>query len=276
MPNSCYKPPIALTIAGSDSGGGAGIQADLKAFSANGAYGASVVTAVTAQNTTSLSHVHAIPIDIVKAQITAVLDDLDVRAIKIGMLFSSELIFAVAEALKDYKGNIVLDPVMISKSGNALLQHEAVAALKEILIPRANILTPNYPEALVLLGLPPNTLIEESTLFTLASDLLSLGAKHTLLKGGHGVDDTCTDVLVGSDVSSNIKLTSKRVLTKNTHGTGCTYSASIAAYLAKGCSMGEAVERSHAYLHKAIVFADKLNVGKGHGPVHHFHHWWEQ
>lgn len=276
MPNFSNKPPIALTIAGSDSGGGAGIQADLKAFSANGVYGASVITAVTAQNTTSLSHVHAVPIDVVTAQILAVLNDLDVRAIKIGMLFSAELIIAVAQALKDFTGSIVLDPVMVSKSGNALLQPDAVAALKEVLIPRADIVTPNYPEAMVLLGLASNTHIKPEDLSSFAHDLLTLGAKNILLKGGHGTDTTCTDVLLGLDVPEPINLTSTRVPTKNTHGTGCTYSSSIAAYLANGITMAEAVSLSHNYLHNAILCADQLDVGHGHGPVHHFYHWWKQ
>ncbi|GAC16545.1 hydroxymethylpyrimidine/phosphomethylpyrimidine kinase [Aliiglaciecola lipolytica E3] len=276
MPNSSYKPSIALTIAGSDSGGGAGIQADLKAFSANGVYGASVITAVTAQNTQSLTHVHAIPIDVVKAQISAVLDDLDVHAIKIGMLFSSDLIAAVSDALKGYRGQIVLDPVMISKTGNALLQEEAVDALKELLIPQADLLTPNYPEAMVLLGLSPDTDLEECKLSAFATELLALGSKHVLLKGGHGTGDTCTDVLVGNNSQLPTTLSAPRISTKNTHGTGCTYSSSIAAWLAKGATVKKAVEESHAYLHQAIHFADNLRVGRGQGPVHHFHQWWEQ
>jgi hydroxymethylpyrimidine/phosphomethylpyrimidine kinase len=267
--------PIALTIAGSDSGGGAGIQADLKAFSANGVYGASVITAVTAQNTQTVTAVHAIPIDIVTAQISAVLNDLNVQAIKIGMLFSSELVLAVAEALKDYQGFVVLDPVMIAKSGDTLLQEDAVNALKTKLIPRVDLLTPNFPEAKVLLGLSPQHLVDEDNLKSHALDLLQLGPKYVLLKGGHGNSDTCTDILVAKDKTS-ITLHSSRVATKNTHGTGCTYSSSIAAWLAKGASMSHAVEQSHAYLHRAIECADQLQVGQGHGPVHHFHNIWDQ
>lgn len=266
--------PIALTIAGSDSGGGAGIQADLKAFSANGVYGASVLTAVTAQNTQAVTAVHPIPIDVVTAQIVAVLDDLNVQAIKIGMLFSSDLVIAVANALQDFKGLVVLDPVMIAKSGDALLQEEAVNALKSELIPRVDLLTPNYPEAKVLLGLSPQDAFDDSQLVPHAFELLKLGAKHVLLKGGHGDSDICTDVLVRENLEPII-FHAPRINTKNTHGTGCTYSSSIAAWLAKGATMAEAVKQSHSYLHRAIECADQLLIGSGHGPVHHFHRMWE-
>ncbi|MCV2402485.1 bifunctional hydroxymethylpyrimidine kinase/phosphomethylpyrimidine kinase [Marinomonas sp. C2222] len=267
--------PIALTIAGSDSGGGAGIQADLKAFSANGVYGASVITAVTAQNTQAVTAVHAIPIDVVSAQISAVLSDLNVQAIKIGMLFSSELVEAVVQALKDFQGLVVLDPVMIAKSGDALLQEEAVNALKTKLIPHVDLLTPNYPEAQVLLGRSPNESFDEKQLATYATELLKLGSKQVLLKGGHGESETCTDVLVGHD-EAPLVLQAQRINTKNTHGTGCTYSSSIAAWLAKGESMAKAVEESHRYLHRAIENSDQLDIGHGHGPVHHFHNLWAQ
>jgi hydroxymethylpyrimidine/phosphomethylpyrimidine kinase len=271
--NASNLVPIALTIAGSDSSGGAGIQADLKAFSAHGVYGASVLTAVTAQNTQTVSAVHAIPVDIVTAQIVAVLGDLNVQAIKIGMLFSRELVEAVASALKNYQGLVILDPVMIAKSGDALLQADAIEALKTSLIPRVDLLTPNYPEAQVLLGLPANEAINETDLATYATNLLTLGCKQVLLKGGHGSGDTCTDVLVGKH-HTPLLFKAKRIATKNTHGTGCTYASCIAAWLAKGVSMVKAVEMSHAYLHEAIQCADQLNVGQGHGPVHHFHNLW--
>ncbi|MEO9274164.1 bifunctional hydroxymethylpyrimidine kinase/phosphomethylpyrimidine kinase [Marinomonas sp. 5E14-1] len=267
--------PIALTIAGSDSCGGAGIQADLKAFSANGAYGASVITAVTAQNTQAVTAVHPIPIDVVTAQIIAVLDDLNVQSIKIGMLFSSDLVIAVVNALRNFNGLVVLDPVMIAKSGDALLQEEAVHALKSELIPRVDLLTPNYPEAKVLLGLSPQSSFDDSQLSSLAFDLLKLGAKHVLLKGGHGESDICRDVLVGENLEP-ITLHAPRIKTQNTHGTGCTYSSSIAAWLAKGATMTEAVKQSHTYLHRAIECADQLHIGAGHGPVHHFHRLWEK
>ncbi|MFT2089881.1 bifunctional hydroxymethylpyrimidine kinase/phosphomethylpyrimidine kinase [Paraglaciecola sp. 2405UD69-4] len=275
MSDCSIATPIALTIAGSDSGGGAGIQADLKGFSANGVYGASVITAVTAQNTLEVSAVHGIPIDIVTAQILAVLSDLDVKAIKIGMLYSSELIEAVAEAIKDYQGLVVLDPVMIAKSGDALLQEDAVHALKTLLIPKVDLLTPNYPEALVLLGLPAQEQLDESLLTDYGKKLLALGPKYVLLKGGHGQGDICTDLLITANSETSV-LKAPKVATKNTHGTGCTYSASIAAWLAKGVDMHQAVSLSHSYLHQAILAADQLNVGSGHGPVHHFHHLWKQ
>lgn len=269
------KTPIALTIAGSDSGGGAGIQADLKTFSAHGVYGASVVTAVTAQNTQTVTAIHAIPIDIVTAQIVAVLNDLNVHTIKIGMLFSASLVDAVANALKDFRGLVVLDPVMIAKSGDTLLQEDAINALKKNLIPRVDLLTPNYPEAQILLGLSPEKALDENQLPQYAKRLLSLGAKHVLLKGGHGEGKVCTDILVSyNDEPKTFQ--ASRIATKNTHGTGCTYSSSIAARLAKGESMAKAIEMSHAYLHRAIQCADQLNIGQGHGPVHHFHNLWPQ
>ncbi|MDB4838073.1 bifunctional hydroxymethylpyrimidine kinase/phosphomethylpyrimidine kinase [Marinomonas sp.] len=267
--------PIALTIAGSDSGGGAGIQADLKAFSANGVYGASVITAVTAQNTQAVTAVHAIPIDVVTEQLSAVLQDLNIQAIKIGMLFSDQLVEAVANALKDFQGFVVLDPVMIAKSGDVLLQEDAVNALKTKLIPHVDLLTPNFPEAQVLLGLSSQEAFNKEHLQSYAVDLLKLGSKHVLLKGGHGEGDICTDILVGPNDAPLI-LQAKRIATNNTHGTGCTYSSSIAAWLAKGASLCTAVEQSHAYLHQAIQSADQLQVGHGHGPVHHFHNLWHQ
>lgn len=266
--------PTALTIAGSDSGGGAGIQADLKAFSANGVFGTSVVTAVTAQNTQSVNAVHAIPIDAVSAQIDAVLSDINVHAIKIGMLFSSELVLAVANALKHFNGKVVLDPVMIAKSGDKLLQDEAIEALKSELIPYVDLLTPNLPEAEVLLGLTENTLVNSSEAFAAYTQaLIELGAQAVLLKGGHGSQSNCTDLLISREHSPK-RFTAPRIATTNTHGTGCTYSATIAAGLAKGLTMPEAVDQAHDYLHKAICHADSLNIGKGHGPVHHFHQYW--
>lgn len=274
MYNSSKSTSIALTIAGSDSGGGAGIQADLKAFSAHGVYGASAITAVTAQNTQAITAIHPIPVDLVTAQIHAVLNDLNVQAIKIGMLFSVDLIDAVARAIADFEGYVVLDPVMIAKSGDSLLQQDAVNALVNKLIPRADLLTPNYPEAQVLLGLPQHQSLDETQLTNYASALLNLGAKHVLLKGGHGESAICTDILISTDKSTTT-FKAPRVPTQNTHGTGCTYSSSIAALLAKGVDMEQAVEQAHKYLHRAIECADQLTIGQGHGPVHHFHDYWE-
>lgn len=261
---------IALTIAGSDSGGGAGIQADLKAFSALGAYGASVLTAVTAQNTTAVTAVHEIPADIVAAQLDAVLSDLDVRAVKIGMLFSPAIIDVVAQALAGFDGPVVLDPVMIAKSGDALLQDAAVAAMVERLLPMANLLTPNLPEAARILGVPVAQDLGEAEVQGRA--LLALGPKAVLMKGGHASGDICTDLLISD--SATVTLQAKRHPTKNTHGTGCTYSASIGALVAQGLGLPEAVTQAHAYLQCAIGAADGLNVGAGHGPVHHFHAMW--
>lgn len=258
---------IALTIAGSDSGGGAGIQADLKAFSAMGVYGASVITAITAQNTQAVTAVHAVPVDIVGAQIKAVLDDLDVDAIKIGMLFSPELIQTVADGLVGFDGPVILDPVMIAKSGDALLQEEAISALSEILIPRADLVTPNLPEAERLTGMDAG-----ADPGLAAQALAGMGAKAVLIKGGHGKGPMCRDTLFLDGHAHSFE--GRRIPTKNTHGTGCTYSSAIAAGLAKGLDLHEAVLEAHEYLYGAIVAADQLDIGQGHGPVHHFHWMW--
>ncbi|MGJ8544155.1 MAG: bifunctional hydroxymethylpyrimidine kinase/phosphomethylpyrimidine kinase [Sulfitobacter sp.] len=265
--------PIALTIAGSDSGGGAGVQADLKAFSANGVYGASVITAITAQNTVAVSAVHEIPSDIVAAQISAVLSDLQVGAIKLGMLFSAPIIRAVAAQLRGFDGPVIVDPVMIAKSGDALLQGHAVAALMRDILPRADLLTPNLPEAARLLNLP-----EASTPAQMAEQgqrLLDLGPRAVLMKGGHAHGAQCTDLLV--DASGVVaQLGAPRTHTRNTHGTGCTYSAAIAAQMARGLELQAAVRAAHEYLQGAIRAADQLCIGAGHGPVHHFHALWPQ
>ncbi|WP_425081248.1 bifunctional hydroxymethylpyrimidine kinase/phosphomethylpyrimidine kinase [Ruegeria arenilitoris] len=262
---------IALTIAGSDSGGGAGIQADLKAMSALGVYGASVITAVTAQNTRAVTAVHGIPLNVVAAQIEAVLTDLDVSAIKIGMLATPEIIQTVAETIAGYDGPVVLDPVMISKSGDALLAQDAVQTLRDVLMPHATMLTPNLPEAACLLGTSdaesPDQMIAQGMA------LCGLGARSVLMKGGHGRGDVCHDVLL--DPSGVVaEFTAPRCDTHNTHGTGCTLSSSIAAGLARGLGLTDAVAQAHEYLQGAIAKADGLMVGQGHGPVHHFHRVW--
>lgn len=261
---------IALTIAGSDSGGGAGIQADLKAFSALGVYGASVVTAVTAQNTQAVTAVHEVPSDVVGAQIAAVMDDLAVGAIKLGMLFSPAIIHEVAEHLSFFDGPVVLDPVMIAKSGDALLQDEAVAALTSGLLPLASILTPNLPEAARLLDADPAS--NSTEMAEQGRALLAKGPKAVLMKGGHGSGDTCTDLLITSHYQ--VELTAPRQHTRNTHGTGCTLSSAIAAGLATGLDPEHSVRMAHAYLQKAIRAADDLEIGSGHGPVHHFTGLW--
>ncbi|MGR3513465.1 MAG: bifunctional hydroxymethylpyrimidine kinase/phosphomethylpyrimidine kinase [Paracoccaceae bacterium] len=263
--------PIALTIAGSDSGGGAGIQADLKAMSALGVYGASVITAVTAQNTRAVTAVEGISLEVIAAQIAAVLDDLDVGAIKIGMLATPDIIDTVAKALEGYAGPIVLDPVMVAKSGDALLQDDAVATLREVLLPRATILTPNLPEAARLLG--QDDAEDTAHMVAQGQALAALGPDAVLMKGGHGSDAVCTDLLLDTETVL-AELTAPRLATKNTHGTGCTLSSAIAAGLAKGLAPGEAVRAAHAYLQGAIRAADTLTIGTGHGPVHHFHEVW--
>lgn len=261
----------ALTIAGSDSGGGAGIQADLKTFSALGVYGASVITAVTAQNTRAVTDVHPIPGANVAAQIEAVLSDIRIDAVKIGMLGEAGLIETVAEALRDYAGPVVLDPVMVAKSGARLLPASAQAALIAHLLPRADLLTPNLPEAATLLDQPEAQ--SDAEMQSQGAQLREMGARAVLMKGGHGQGDTCTDWLIGAEV---IRLDAPRIVTQNTHGTGCSYSSAIAAGLAKGQTLTQAVTRAHGWLHAAIRAADQLKVGEGHGPVHHFHEVWPE
>ena len=262
--------PIALTIAGSDSGGGAGIQADLKAFSARGVFGASAITAITAQNTQAVTAVHPIPAEVVSAQIAAVLEDIKPQAIKIGMLFSPEIIAAVANALDPFEGPIVLDPVMIAKSGDALLQDAAIDALKIHLFSRADVLTPNLPEAARLLD--QDEADSTQVMETQGRTLLAEGPKAVLMKGGHSTGKTCTDLLVTEDDAE--MLTACRIEPRNTHGTGCTYSSTIAAELAKGATLSTAIATAHDYLHRAIAKADSLDIGSGHGPIHHFHAQW--
>lgn len=262
---------IALTIAGSDSGGGAGIQADLKAMSALGVFGASVITAVTAQNTQAVTAVHGIPLDVIAAQISAVLCDLDVGAVKIGMLATPEIIATVADGLEGFSGPIVLDPVMVAKSGDALLAEAAVQTLRNVLLPRVTILTPNLPEAARLLDLPDAQ--DSDQIIAQGEALVKLGPKVVLMKGGHGTGEICHDLLIdGSGLRA--AYSAPRHPTRNTHGTGCTLSSSIAAGLAKGMSLTDAVAEAHGYLQGAIAQADALQVGQGRGPVHHFHRVW--
>ena len=260
--------PVALTIAGSDSGGGAGIQADLKSFASFGVYGTSVITAVTAQNTVSVTAVEEISPDSIAAQIRAVLEDFPVRAIKIGMLSSPAAIRVVARELTGFGGPVVLDPVMVAKTGDALLREDAVSALVEELLPAASILTPNLPEAARLLGGTSIGSLEEMKERGMA--VLGLGPGAVLMKGGHAAGDECHDVLVTRD-EEPLVFASRRVRTRNTHGTGCTLSSAIAAGLALGQELGAAVAAAHAYLQNAIRRADDLDLGAGHGPVHHYY-----
>lgn len=262
--------PTVLTIAGSDSGGGAGIQADLKTVSALGCYGASVITVVTAQNTCSVSAIHPLPPEMIGAQIRAVLSDIAVHAIKIGMVGSAGAAAAVAEALRGCAIPIVLDPVMVAKSGDVLADDEAIAALLHHLLPLAHVLTPNLPEAARLLGHAPAR-TETMTLHQGIS-LQRLGPRHVLMKGGHGSGVDCTDILVGPN--GPVRFTAPRLRTRNTHGTGCTLSSAVAAGLAQGMSVADAVGQAHGWLHRAIRGADRLSIGSGNGPVHHFHALW--
>lgn len=266
-------PAIALTIAGSDSGGGAGIQADLKTFSALGVFGASAITAITAQNTRAVTHIHDIPLDVVAGQIAAVLDDLDVGAVKIGMLSSPDIVACVAAALADYAGPVVVDPVIVAKSGAKLLREEAIAALKEQLLPRATLITPNLPEAASLLCEDPVRDTEAAE--RQGHALLALGPGAVLMKGGHAEGAQCTDLLLVPG-EPPLAFTAERIETRNTHGTGCTLSSAIAAGLAKGLPLARAVAEAHSWLHAAIAAADTLQVGSGHGPVHHFHALWRE
>jgi hydroxymethylpyrimidine/phosphomethylpyrimidine kinase len=262
---------IAVTIAGSDSGGGAGIQADLKTFSALGVYGASVITALTAQNTQGVTGIHDVPPEFIAAQIDAVFSDLAVNAVKIGMLSAPAAIAAVASGLDRWKQTlVVLDPVMVASSGDRLLAPAAIDILKRELIPRALVITPNLPEAAALLDAPIAE--TEDEMRAQAEKLLALGAQAVLIKGGHASSAQAVDLLVSREAVA--RLSAERHDTKNTHGTGCTLSAAIAAGLAKGQRLGEAVSDAKQYVTEAIGCADELEVGHGHGPVHHFHAWW--
>jgi hydroxymethylpyrimidine/phosphomethylpyrimidine kinase len=262
---------IAVTIAGSDSGGGAGIQADLKTFSALGVYGASVIAALTAQNTRGVTGIHDVPPPFISAQIDAVFSDLEVGATKIGMLSQAAAIEAVADGLARHRArNVVLDPVMVATSGDRLLAPDAVDALRRLLLPRALIVTPNLPEAAALLG--AEIAADEAAMRVQAERLLALGAKAVLIKGGHGSGPESVDLLI--DARGGERLSAPRVATRNTHGTGCTLSSAIAAGLAKGLAPADAVRAAKDYITAAIAAADRLAVGSGRGPVHHFHRWW--
>lgn len=259
--------PIAMTIAGSDSGGGAGIQADLKTFAALGVYGCSAIASLTAQNTRGVQGVLPIPPAFVQAQIQSVLDDISVDAIKTGMLATADIISAVADSLSNNDIPLVLDPVMVATSGDRLLAEDAIATLIQKLIPRATILTPNLLEAAALLASPVANSIAEMQ--TQAEQLLAMGPQAVLVKGGHGNSDQATDLLITQD---GVELFSAaRIVTRNTHGTGCTLASAIAAGLAKKLSVHNAVKEAKDYLHGALLQANTLNIGQGSGPVHHFY-----
>jgi len=260
--------PIALTIAGSDSSGGAGIQADLKTFAALGVYGASAITALTAQNTRGVRGVHPVPPDVVTAQIDAVFDDLAVGAVKIGMVVNRGLIEAIAAGLAPWQpAHVVLDPVMVATSGDKLLSEDAVDGLRRLLIPLSTLFTPNLPEAAALLGETIAT--SEATIAAQGRKLLGLGCSAVLIKGGHGEGAESTDYLITGDAT--LPFTAPRLAARNTHGTGCTLSSAVAAGLAKGEDLATAVRHAKTFITDAIAAADRFTVGHGHGPVHHFH-----
>ncbi|MUK46340.1 bifunctional hydroxymethylpyrimidine kinase/phosphomethylpyrimidine kinase [Aliivibrio fischeri] len=266
--NNLAATPIVLTIAGSDSGGGAGIQADIKAISATGGYACSVLTALTAQNTQGVTGIYPISGEFVEQQLDAVFSDLNVIAVKIGMLSDSDIIHSVAKKIKQYAPQfLVVDPVMVATSGDLLLQASAIDSLKSELLPLADIITPNLPEAAALINaqVPKN----EVEMTAMINQLRQLGAKSVLLKGGHLEDDTnSTDLLILSDAVE--RLSTARIETRNTHGTGCTLSSAIASYLAQGYELQTAVTLGKHYITQAIIHADDLNIGQGHGPVNHF------
>jgi hydroxymethylpyrimidine/phosphomethylpyrimidine kinase len=261
--------PVALTIAGSDSSGGAGIQADLKTFAALGVYGASVITALTAQNTKGVAGIHPVPADFVTAQIDAVFGDLDVKAVKIGMVAQLATIEAIAAGLTRWKAkHVVLDPVMVATSGDRLLASDAVEALRRQLIPRADLVTPNLPEAAALLDEP--VAVSQAAIESQGQRLISIGCRAVLIKGGHGEGAESVDYLFKQN-GSIVALAAPRIVTQNTHGTGCSLSSAIAGELAKGAELEAAVRDAKLWVSAAIAAADRFSVGHGHGPIHHFH-----
>ena len=263
----------ALTIAGSDSGGGAGIQADLKTFSALGCFGMSAITALTAQNTRVVTGIFPAPPEFIGEQIDAVMEDIGTDAVKIGMLHSPEVIETVAAKLEQWAcPNVVLDPVMISKSGDKLLLDDAVTALKERLLPLATVITPNLPEASVLLGCTVET---AGDMPDAARDLAALGAANVLVKGGHLTGGQSHDLLYTGTSGDMTELPGDRVDTPNSHGTGCTLSSAIAAGLAKGLDLRDAVRQAKEYITGALTAGANYTTGRGHGPVHHFYDLWK-
>ena len=257
-----------LTIAGSDSGGGAGIQADIKAISAMGCFATTAITAITAQNTLGITAVHPIPIEMIEDQIDAVLSDIGTDTIKIGMLHSAEVVSVVADKIEQYKiKNVVLDPVMVSTSGHRLIEEQAVEVLQSRLVPMARVITPNIPEAEILAGVK----ITSEAQFAEVARMLSNGGKNSvLLKAGHLSEDILTDYLYNAEDDTFTTLPSARVDTKNTHGTGCTLSSALAAALARGFSLTEAAKMAKHYIEQAIISGAEYTIGNGFGAVDHF------
>ena len=261
-----------LSIAGTDSGGGAGLPADIKAISACGAYASCVVTAVTVQNTLGVQGVFDIPPEIIKGQISTVLDDIGADSIKIGMLSKKETVEAVADTLKKYDiKNIVLDPVMVSTSGHTLLDAAASESLTQKLFPLAKIITPNIPEAEALLG---KKISKQSQMEMFAEKISQIAGNSVLLKAGHFADEILFDVFYNAETKQITKFKKQRIDSVNTHGTGCSLSSSLAAYLAHGFSMEQSVEMSETYIENAIIQGKDFKIGHGHGPVKHFWKFW--
>ena len=261
--------PKAMTIAGSDSGAGAGIQADLKTFAALEVYGTSVITAVTAQNTYSVTEIHELPVDVVVAQIDAVMEDIGTDAVKTGMLSNSQIIGAVAERVKALSmPSLVVDPVMVAKSGDRLLKKEATRSLIEDLLPLATVVTPNIPETEALVGY---TVESEDDIQKAAREIARMGVGSVVIKGGHR-EGPAVDTLYYDGIFR--EFSSPRIESKNTHGTGCTFASAVAAYLARGRSVEQAVYHAKEYVTEAIRSA--YSIGSGHGPVNHFHKFWER
>lgn len=268
LSSSTQRYRVAMTIAGSDSSGGAGIQADLKTFSSLGLYGASVVTAITAQNTEGVHSQFAIPAEMVYNQIVAVMDDLTPSVVKIGMLANADIVHAVADALRGCNIPIVLDPVIVSTSGHRLLSAEALDVVKQRLLPMATVITPNIPEMEALTMMP---LGSESEKLEAACYLISIGARAVLLKGGHESGAEKRDILYLPTENGILEehMSMPTIPTRNTHGTGCTLSSAIAAYIALGCGLSEAAHRAKEYVTNALMAGADIVLGRGHGPVNH-------
>ncbi len=263
----------ALTIAGSDSGGGAGIQADIKTFSALGCYATSVLTALTAQNTVEVKSIFEISSAFVEDQLNAVLSDIEIDAVKIGMLLTPDNIEVVARCLKNFGlKNIVLDPVMVAKSGDLLLRDESIFAMEQLLFPMVQVMTPNIPESSILLQ---RAVLSERDMEAAAQDLALKGPSYVVIKGGHFNTPQSRDVIYCKERAHWQWIESERIQTKNNHGTGCTFSSAIAAYLAHGYEPLEAIFKAKKYLSKAIQEGASYAFGSGHGPVHHFHQFWQ-
>ena len=260
----------ALSIAGFDGSGGAGIQADIKTFSALGCYAMSVLTALPVQNTTGVKKIYALPLSCIEEQCEAIFEDIGVDIVKIGMLFNSDIIEIVSKVLKKYKPkSVVVDPVMVAKSGDALLQAEAIDALVEKIFPLSTIITPNIPEASAILGEEINS---DSDMLDVAIKLSKLGPKSVIVKGGHSKSNFCRDLLYYDD--NKYRFDAERIDTKNTHGTGCTFSAAIGVFLGYEYSIPESVKRAKTYITNALNAYKDQKIGKGHGPVHHFYNSW--